>query len=299
MAEVPFKSGFVNIIGKPNVGKSTLINLLMGEKLSIVTSKAQTTRHRIFGIWNDANVQIIFSDTPGIIQKPAYELQEKMNEFVKDSFHDADILLYLTELGDEKNPSEYLLNKINSSKVPILVLLNKVDNSKDSEQISQAVGILHEQFPNAEILPISALHGLNTDLIIPKIISLLPESPPYYDKDQFTTLSERFFVNECIREKILLHYKKEIPYSVEVVTESFKEEDNMIRIESVIYVERETQKGILIGHKGEKIQKVGTEARLDLENFFDSRIFLNLFVKVKKDWRSNDKDLKAFGYSNS
>ncbi|TWP29690.1 GTPase Era [Apibacter muscae] len=299
MTEVPFKSGFVNIIGKPNVGKSTLINLLMGEKLSIVTSKAQTTRHRIFGIWNDANVQIIFSDTPGIIQKPAYELQEKMNEFVKDSFHDADILLYLTELGDEKNPSEYLLNKINSSKVPILVLLNKVDNSKDSEQISQAVGILHEQFPNAEILPISALHGLNTDLILPKIISLLPESPPYYDKDQFTTLSERFFVNECIREKILLHYKKEIPYSVEVVTESFKEEDNMIRIESVIYVERETQKGILIGHKGEKIQKVGIEARLDLEKFFDSRIFLNLFVKVKKDWRSNDKDLKAFGYSNS
>lgn len=297
MTEVPFKSGFVNIIGKPNVGKSTLINLLMGEKLSIVTSKAQTTRHRIFGIWNDANVQIIFSDTPGIIQKPAYELQEKMNEFVKDSFHDADILLYLTELGDEKNPSEYLLNKINNSKVPILVLLNKVDNSKDSEQISQAVGILHEQFPTAEILPISALHGLNTDLILPKIISLLPESPPYYDKDQFTTLSERFFVNECIREKILLHYKKEIPYSVEVVTESFKEEDNMIRIESVIYVERETQKGILIGHKGEKIQKVGTEARLDLEKFFDSRIFLNLFVKVKKDWRSNDKDLKAFGYS--
>lgn len=297
MTEVPFKSGFVNIIGKPNVGKSTLINLLMGEKLSIVTSKAQTTRHRIFGIWNDDNVQIIFSDTPGIIQKPAYELQEKMNEFVKDSFHDADILLYLTELGDEKNPSEYLLNKINSSKVPILVLLNKVDNSKDSEQIPQAVGILHEQFPTAEILPISALHGLNTDLILPKIISLLPESPPYYDKDQFTTLSERFFVNECIREKILLHYKKEIPYSVEVVTESFKEEDNMIRIESVIYVERETQKGILIGHKGEKIQKVGTEARLDLEKFFDSRIFLNLFVKVKKDWRSNDKDLKAFGYS--
>ncbi|TWP30836.1 GTPase Era [Apibacter muscae] len=299
MTEVPFKSGFVNIIGKPNVGKSTLINLLMGEKLSIVTSKAQTTRHRIFGIWNDANVQIIFSDTPGIIQKPAYELQEKMNEFVKDSFHDADILLYLTELRDEKNPSEYLLNKINSSKVPILVLLNKVDNSKDSEQISQAVEILHEQIPTAEILPISALHSLNTDLIIPKIISLLPESPPYYDKDQFTTLSERFFVNECIREKILLHYKKEIPYSVEVVTESFKEEDNMIRIESVIYVERETQKGILIGHKGEKIQKVGIEARLDLEKFFDSRIFLNLFVKVKKDWRSNDKDLKAFGYSNS
>ncbi len=291
------KSGFVSIVGKPNVGKSTLMNHLMGEKLSIVTSKAQTTRHRVFGIWNDEHAQIIFSDTPGIILNPAYELQEKMNDFVKESFKDADIILFLTEFGDEKNPSEFLLKKLDSLTIPVIVLLNKIDKSKEPQHISESVEFWHKQLPKAEILPVSALHNLNTELILPKILELLPESPPYYDKEQFTTLSERFFVNETIREKILLNYQKEIPYSVEVVTESFKEEETIIRIESVIYVERTTQKGILIGHKGQKIQKVGTEARLDLEKFFNKKIYLNLFVKVRKDWRSNERDLKNFGYS--
>lgn len=291
-------SGFVSIVGKPNVGKSTLINQLIGEKLSIVTPKVQTTRHRVYGIWNDENTQIIFSDTPGIIQNPAYELQEKMNDFVKESFEDADLILFITEFGEEKNPSEFLVKKLNSVKIPVIVLLNKVDKAKDASTISESVAFWHNQLPNAEILPISALHSLNTELILPKIKCLLPEMPPYYDKEQFTTLSERFFVNETVREKILLNYQKEIPYSVEVVTESFKEEDHIIRIESTIYVERNTQKGILIGHKGQKIQKVGTEARLDLEKFFNKKIFLNLYVKVKKDWRSNDRDLKNFGYTN-
>ncbi|MDR1877554.1 MAG: GTPase Era [Flavobacteriaceae bacterium] len=291
------KSGFVSIVGKPNVGKSTLMNQLMGEKLSIVTSKAQTTRHRIFGIWNDENTQVIFSDTPGIIHKPAYELQEKMNDFVKESFEDADVILFLAEFGDEKNSDEFLLKKLNSVKVPVVIILNKIDKSQDARHISESVEFWHKQLPNAEILPVSALHSLNTDLILPKIRDLLPEASPYYDKEQLTTLSERFFVNETIREKILLNYQKEVPYAVEVVTESFKEEDNIIRIESVIYVERNTQKGILIGHKGKKIQKVGTEARLDLEEFFSKKIFLALFVKVKKDWRSNERDLKNFGYS--
>ena len=291
------KSGFVAIVGKPNVGKSTLLNQLMGEKLSIVTSKAQTTRHRVFGIWNDENTQIIFSDTPGIIQKPVYELQEKMNDFVKESFEDADVILFLTEFGDEKNPSEYLIKKLNSAKVPVIILINKIDKSKEALHISESVEFWHKQIPEAEILPVSALHALNTELVLPKIIELMPEAPPYYDKEQFTTLSERFFVNETVREKILLNYQKEIPYSVEVVTESFKEDENLIRIESIIYVERATQRGILIGHKGERIQKVGTEARLDLEKFFDKKIYLNLYVKVKKDWRSNERDLKNFGYS--
>jgi len=291
------KSGFVNIVGKPNVGKSTLMNGLMGEKLSIVTSKAQTTRHRIFGIWNDENYQIVFSDTPGIIQKPAYELQSKMNDFVKDSLNDADIVLFLTELGDEKKPSEYLINKLRNAKVPVIVILNKIDQAKDVHAVSESVEFWHEQLPKAEILPVSALHNLNTELIIPKIKELLPEGEPYYDKEQFTDKPERFFVNETIREKILLNYQKEIPYSVEVVTENFKEEEGIIRIESVIYVERDSQKGIIIGHKGQKLQKVGTEARLDLEKFFDKKIFLSLFVKVKKDWRSNQRDLKNFGYS--
>ncbi len=291
------KSGFVSIVGKPNVGKSTLMNHLMGEKLSIVTPKVQTTRHRIFGIWNDENTQIIFSDTPGIIHNPSYELQEKMNDFVKESFEDADIILFLTEFGDEKNPSEFLLKKLNSVKIPVIILVNKIDKSKDPQHISESVEFWHKQLPETEILPVSALHNLNTELILPKIIELSPEAPPYYDKEQFTTLSERFFVNETIREKVLLNYQKEIPYSVEVVTESFKEEETIIRIESIIYVERSSQKGILIGHKGQKLQKVGTEARLDLEKFFDKKIYLNLFVKVKKDWRSNEKDLKKFGYS--
>lgn len=291
------KSGFVNIVGKPNVGKSTLMNELMGEKLSIVTSKAQTTRHRIFGIWSDEDTQIVFSDTPGIIMKPIYELHSKMNDFVKEAFQDADIIIYITEFGEEKYLSEYLIKKLNAVKIPVLVLINKIDKSQELHSITKGVDFWHSLLPNAEILPVSALYKLNTELILPKIRELLPEAPAYYDKELFTTLSERFFVNETIREKILLNYQKEIPYSVEVVTESFKDEENIIRIESIIYVERNTQKGIIIGHKGEKIKKVGTQARIDLENFFNKKIYLNLFVKVKKDWRSNEQDLKKFGYS--
>lgn len=291
------KSGFVNIVGKPNVGKSTLMNELMGEKLSIVTSKAQTTRHRIFGIWSDEDTQIVFSDTPGIIMKPIYELHSKMNDFVKEAFQDADIIIYITEYGEEKYLSEYLIKKLNAVKIPVLVLINKIDKSQETHSIIKGVDFWHSLLPKAEILPISALYKLNTELILPKIKELLPEAPAYYDKELFTTLSERFFVNETIREKILLNYQKEIPYSVEVVTESFKDEENIIRIESIIYVERNTQKGIIIGHKGEKIKKVGTQARIDLENFFNKKIYLNLFVKVKKDWRSNEQDLKKFGYS--
>lgn len=291
------KSGFVNIVGKPNVGKSTLMNELMGEKLSIVTSKAQTTRHRIFGIWSDEDTQIVFSDTPGIIMKPIYELHSKMNDFVKEAFQDADIIIYIIEFGEEKYLSEYLIKKLNAVKIPVLVLINKIDNSQEPHSITKGVDFWHSLLPKAEILPISALYKLNTELILPKIKELLPEAPAYYDKELFTTLSERFFVNETIREKILLNYQKEIPYSVEVVTESFKDEENIIRIESIIYVERNTQKGIIIGHKGEKIKKVGTQARIDLENFFNKKIYLNLFVKVKKDWRSNEQDLKKFGYS--
>lgn len=291
------KAGFINIVGKPNVGKSTLINQLMGEKLSIVTEKAQTTRHRIFGIWNDEDHQIVFSDTPGIINKPAYELQEKMNDFVKDAFQDADIILYIVEIGDEKHPSEYLMERLSKVEVPVIIVLNKIDTSKKPEQISLCVEFWHEKFPNAEILPVSALYGMNTELLLPKLKSMLPVAPPYYDKEQFTNKSQRFFVNETVREKILLHYEKEVPYSVEVVTESFKESDGLIKIESVIYVERDTQKGIIIGHKGSRLKIVGKEARLDLEKFFGKKIYLNLFVKVKKNWRTNEKDLKNFGYT--
>lgn len=288
------KAGFVNIVGKPNAGKSTLLNQLMGEKLAIVTQKAQTTRHRIFGIYNEEDLQIVFSDTPGVLD-PKYGLQEKMMDFVKDSLQDADVFLFIVDIKDEKQPSDFLIEKLNKIPVPVLLLLNKVDKS-NQEELEKLVEIWHERIPKAEILPISALEGLNTELILPKIKSLLPESPPYYDKEQFTDKSERFFVNETIREKILLNYEKEIPYAVEVVTEQFKEKETIIFIDTIIYVERETQKGILIGHKGEAIKKVGTEARKDLEKFFNKKIHLNIFVKVKKDWRKNERDLKNFGY---
>lgn len=288
------KAGFVNIVGKPNVGKSTLLNQLMGEKLAIVTQKAQTTRHRIFGIYNEEDMQIVFSDTPGVLN-PKYGLQEKMMDFVKDSLQDADVFLFIVDVTDTGEPNEFLVDKLNKIPVPVLILVNKVDAS-DQEKLEKAMNFWHEQIPKAEILPISALRAFNTDIILPKIKSLLPENPPYYDKDQFTDKSERFFVNEEIREKILLNYDKEIPYSVEVVTEMFKEKEGIIFIDSIIFVERETQKGILIGHKGEAIKKVGTEARLDLEKFFGKKIHLNLFVKVKKDWRKNERDLKNFGY---
>lgn len=288
------KSGFVNIVGKPNAGKSTLLNQLMGQKLAIVTQKAQTTRHRIFGIYNEEDLQIVFSDTPGVLD-PKYELQEKMMDFVKDSLQDADVFLMIIDINDRGEPSEFLIEKLNKIPVPVLILINKIDES-NQESMEKVIEFWHGKIPKAEILPISALQGINTDLILPKLKSLLPENPPYYDKDQFTNKSERFFVNEAIREKILLNYEKEIPYSVEVVTEQFKEKEGIIFIDSIIYVERDTQKGIVIGHKGEAIKKVGIQAREDLEKFFQKKIHLNLFVKVKKDWRKNDRDLKSFGY---
>ena len=288
------KAGFVNIVGKPNAGKSTLLNRLMGEKLAIVTKKAQTTRHRIFGIYNEEDLQIVFSDTPGVLD-PKYGLQEKMMDFVKDSLQDADVFLFIVDINDKAQPSDFLVEKLNKIPVPVVILINKIDAS-NQENLEQVIEFWHQQIPKAEILPISALEGFNTELILPKLKSLLPESPPYYEKDQFTDKSERFFVNEAVREKILLNYEKEIPYSVEVVTEQFKEQEGIIFIDAIIFVERDTQKGIIIGHKGEAIKKVGTEARLDLEKFFGKKIHLNLFVKVKKDWRKNDRDLKNFGY---
>lgn len=288
------KAGFVNIVGKPNAGKSTLLNALMGEKLAIVTQKAQTTRHRIFGIYNEEDVQIVFSDTPGVLD-PKYGLQEKMMDFVKDSLQDADVFLFIVDITDKTDPSEFLIEKLNKIPVPVLILINKIDIS-DQKAMEVVIDYWHQKIPKAEILPISAIEGVNTELILPKLKSLLPINPPYYDKTQYTDKPERFFVNEAIREKILLNYEKEIPYSVEVVTEQFIEKQGAIVIDSIIYVERETQKGIIIGHKGEAIKKVGTQARLDLEKFFDKKIHLNLFVKVKKDWRKNERDLKNFGY---
>ncbi len=288
------KAGFVNIIGNPNVGKSTLMNALIGEKLSIITSKAQTTRHRILGIVNSDNFQVIFSDTPGII-KPAYELQESMMDFVKSAFEDADVLIYMVEIGEKELKDEQFFKRINHSKIPVLLLLNKIDKS-NQEVLETQVAYWTEKVPNAEILPISALEKFNIQTVFDRIIDLLPVSPAFYPKDQLTDKPERFFVNEAIREKILLHYKKEIPYAVEVVTESFEEDEKIIRINAVIMVERETQKGIIIGHKGSAIKRVGQEARQDLEKFFGKQIHIELFVKVNKNWRSNQNQLKRFGY---
>ncbi|WP_291274443.1 GTPase Era [Flavobacterium sp.] len=289
------KAGFVNIIGNPNVGKSTLMNAMVGERLSIITSKAQTTRHRIFGIVNDENYQIVFSDTPGII-KPAYELQSSMMDFVKTAFTDADVLIYMVEVGEKELKDEAFFNKIIHAKVPVLLLLNKIDKS-NQELLEQQVHWWKEKVPNAEIYPISALENFNVENVYNRIIELLPESPPFYPKDQLTDKTERFFVNETIREKILLNYDKEIPYSCEVETEEFKEEENIIRIKSVIMVERETQKGIIIGHKGSALKKVGIQAREDLEQFFAKKIHLELFVKINKDWRNSAYQLKRFGYN--
>ena len=291
------KAGFVNIIGNPNVGKSTLMNAFIGEKLSIITSKAQTTRHRILGIVNGDDFQVILSDTPGII-KPAYELQSSMMDFVKSAFDDADILIYMVEIGEKELKDEAFFEKIKSSKAPVLMLLNKIDTS-NQEQLEAQAALWQQNVPNAEFFPISALEGFNVKNVLDRIIELLPESPAYYPKDQLTDKPERFFVNECIREKILIHYKKEIPYAVEVVTEEFFEEEEIIRMRSVIMVERETQKGIVIGHKGSALKRVGVEARKDLEKFFGKQVHLELYVKVNKNWRSNQNQLKRFGYNNS
>ena len=288
------KAGFVNIIGNPNVGKSTLMNAFVGEKLSIITSKAQTTRHRIFGIVSGDDFQVVFSDTPGII-KPSYALQASMMDFVKSAFEDADILIYMVEIGEKELKDEVFFNRINKLEVPVLLLINKVDTS-DQNILEEQVAYWKEKVPRAEIFPISALRNFQTEIVFNRIIELLPESPAFFPKDQLTDKPERFFVNEIIREKILLHYKKEIPYSVEVETESFADSETIIHIRSVIMVERESQKGIIIGHKGEALKRVGVEARADLEKFFGKQIHLELFVKVNKDWRSNARQLRRFGY---
>ena len=288
------KAGFVNIIGNPNVGKSTLMNALVGEKLSIITPKAQTTRHRILGIVNHDEYQVIFSDTPGII-KPAYELQSSMMDFVKSAFEDADILIYMVEVGETALKNEAFFNKIIHSKIPVILLLNKIDKS-NKEEVDEKIAYWRNKVPNSFVYVISALERFNVDAVFYKIIELLPESPPFYPKDQLTDKNERFFVNEKIREKILTHYKKEIPYSVEVETESFIEEENIVRIRSIIMVERDTQKGIIIGHKGTAIKRVGAEARKDLERFFQKKVFIELYVKVNKNWRSDKNQLKRFGY---
>lgn len=289
------KAGFVNIIGNPNVGKSTLMNAFVGEKLSIITSKAQTTRHRILGIVNGEDFQVVLSDTPGII-KPAYELQASMMDFVKSAFDDADVLIYMVEIGEKELKDDAFFNKITNAKIPVLLLLNKIDKS-NQEQLEEQVQAWSAKVPNAEIIAISALEGFNVKEVFDRIIELLPESPAFYPKDQLTDKPERFFINETIREKILMHYKKEIPYAVEIDTEEFFEEEQIIRVRSVIMVERETQKGIIIGHKGSALKRVGVEARKDLEKFFGKQIHLELYVKVNKNWRSNQRQLKRFGYN--
>ncbi|ANH61803.1 MULTISPECIES: GTPase Era [Dokdonia] len=289
------KAGFVNIIGNPNVGKSTLMNAFVGERLSIITSKAQTTRHRILGIVNGEDFQMILSDTPGII-KPAYELQASMMDFVKSAFEDADVLLYIVELGEKELKDEAFFNKIRGAKIPVLLLINKIDKGNE-EVLGEALKLWSEKVPNAEVFAISALENFGVPQVFNRIIELLPESPAFYPKDQLTDKPERFFVNEIIREKILMHYKKEIPYAVEIDTEDFFEEDEIIRMRSVIMVERDSQKGIIIGHKGTALKRVGVEARKDLEKFFGKQVHLELYVKVNKNWRSSERQLKRFGYN--
>jgi GTPase len=290
------KAGYVNIIGNPNVGKSTLMNALVGERLSIITSKAQTTRHRILGIVNDEQHQIVFSDTPGVIN-PAYKLQENMMDFVHSAFQDADILVYMVEIGEKSLKDEKLFERLKSTQLPLLLLLNKIDQS-DQDFVKEQILYWKALLPNAEIHPISALNKFNLDLVMVRIKALLPISPPYFDKDTLTDKSERFFVSETIREKILKYYKKEIPYSVEIEVEEFFDEEKILKIRAIIFVARESQKGIIIGHKGRALKKVGTLARRDMEAFFQKKIFLDLYVKVNKDWRNDDKQLKRFGYNN-
>ena len=289
------KAGFVNIIGNPNVGKSTLMNAFVGERLSIITSKAQTTRHRILGIVNGEDFQVILSDTPGII-KPTYEMQKSMMDFVKSAFEDADVLIYMVEIGEKELKDEAFFTKIIHSKIPVLLLLNKIDKSNQDE-LEEQIDLWKNKVPKAEIYPISALENFNVKEVFARILELLPVSPPYYPKDALTDKPERFFVNETIREKILLNYDKEIPYAVEIETEEFLEDEKIIRIRSVIMVERDTQKGIIIGHKGGALKKVGIQSREDLEKFFGKQIHIELYVKVNKDWRSNAYQLRRFGYN--
>lgn len=288
------KAGFVNIIGSPNVGKSTLTNAILGQKLTITTAKAQTTRHRILGMRNTDDYQLILSDTPGIID-PAYKLQESMMEAVQTVFDDADVLIYMVEIGEKKGNNQDVISRLAKTSKPLILAINKIDTGNQA-LLEETIDAWKAQLPKAAIWSISALEKFQIDALIAKMVELLPEHPPYFPKDQLTDRSERFIVNEAIREKILLSYDKEIPYAVEVETESFKVEKNIIKISSVIYVERSSQKGILIGHKGAALKKVGTLARKDLEQFFDKKIHLELFVKLNKDWRSNPNALKRFGY---
>lgn len=302
------KAGFVNIVGNPNVGKSTLMNQLVGERISIATFKAQTTRHRIMGIVNTDDMQIVFSDTPGVL-KPNYKLQESMLAFSESALTDADVLLYVTDVVEDPEKNRDFLDKVAKMTIPVILLINKIDavpeeeNAKgkkrdaNNEWLGKIVLKWHELLPNAEILPISAKNKFGVDILLKRIKELLPDSPPYFDKEQLTDKPARFFVSEIIREKILLYYDKEIPYSVEVRCDSFKEDDKRIHIMATIYVERDSQKGIVIGHQGVAIKKVNTEARKTLEKFFDKSIFLETFVKVDKDWRSNDRELSQFGYN--
>jgi GTP-binding protein Era len=289
------RSGFVNILGNPNVGKSTLMNALVGEKLSIITSKAQTTRHRIMGIVNGEDFQIVYSDTPGIL-KPQYKLQENMMSFVDSALVDADMILYVTDINEITASQGDYIAKIKETGLPVIVALNKVDLSTQ-EQLEKVVEKWHEALPGSPIIPVSALKKFNLDSLLSQILSKLPESPPYFPKDQLTDKYERFFASEIIREKILLHYKKEIPYSAEVEIESFKEEKEIINIRAVIHVARDSQKGIIIGHKGMMLKRVGTDARHDMEDFFRKKVFLELYVKVTKDWRDKPQVLKRFGYN--
>lgn len=289
------KAGFVNIVGNPNVGKSTLMNQLVGEKLSIATFKAQTTRHRIMGIVNTEDTQIVFSDTPGVL-KPNYKMQEMMLQFSESALADADILLYVTDVVEDPEKNMDFLEKVSKMSIPVILLINKIDES-DQKTLGKLVTKWHGLLPKAEILPISAKNKFGVDILLKRVHELLPESPAFFDKDQLTDKPAKFFVSEIIREKILRYYDKEIPYSVEVVVERFKEDDRQIHISAIIYVERSSQKGIIIGHQGMALKKVSTEARKSLERFFDKKIFLETFVKVDKDWRNSQKELKHFGYS--
>ena len=289
------KAGFVNIVGNPNVGKSTLMNQLVGERISIATFKAQTTRHRIMGIVNTDDMQIVFSDTPGVL-KPNYKIQEMMLAFSESALADADVLLYVTDVIENPEKNIDFLEKVKKMKIPVLLLINKIDQS-DPNKLGDTVEKWHSLLPNAEILPISAKNKFGVDMLLKRIKELLPESPAFFDKDQLTDKPARFFVSEIIREKILLYYDKEIPYAVEVRVERFKEDDTRIHINAVIYVERDSQKGIIIGHQGVALKKVNTESRKALEKFFGKKIFLETFVKVDKDWRSSQRELDAFGYN--
>ena len=294
ICKMKHKSGFVNIIGNPNVGKSTLMNSLIGQDLSIITSKAQTTRHRIKGILSDENYQIVFSDTPGVI-KPAYKLQESMMQYVKSAFQDADVIMYVVEIGEKGLKDNDIFEKIQQLKIPLIILLNKID-LVSQQKVLVEIENWTNKFSTAKVLPISALNGFNINEVIELILEVLPESPAYYSKDDVTDKSERFFIEEIIREKILKHYKKEVPYSVEISVEEFFEEEEIIKIRAIIYVLRESQKGIIIGHKGLGLKRIGTESRKDIEKMLGKKVFLKTPIKVKKDWRDNSNQLKKFGY---